>query len=339
VILAVVFLVMLTACSRSSVQDESETTAADATTAPTTSTTHADAATTTAGQSVPTGGTTIDSSITEPDGRDRTYRLYVPSSLPAGPAPLLIALHGGTGWGTQFETNSGFDDIADVNGFIVVYPDGIEIPLLRGGVWNGGDCCGIAAQDRQDVDDLGFISDLIDVIETDYPIDETRVYATGHSNGAIMSYRLACELSDRIVAVGFQAGSLEIDDCRPDRPVSVLHIHGSADTNIPLDGGHGSGISNTDFNSPRASVEKLAMLDGCGPRVDSVDEENPDVAHRIWEPCDEGTTVEMVIVEGANHAWMGHKATRVQEEIVGSPYMGYDSSAAIRDFLAAHPRR
>lgn len=339
-LLAVVLVITLTACSRSSANDESETTADVATTtAPTISTTHADAVTTTAGQSVPTAGTTIDSSITEPDGRERTYRLYIPPGLPVGPAPLLIALHGGTGWGTQFETNSGFDDLADANGFIVAYPDGIEIPLLRGKVWNGGDCCGLAAQDRQDVNDVGFISDLIDIIEDDYPIDETRVYATGHSNGAIMSYRLACELSDRIVAVGFQAGSLEIDDCRPDRPVSVLHIHGSADTNIPLDGGHGSGISNTDFNSPQASVETLAMLDGCDPRVDSGDEENPDVAYRIWEPCDEGTTVEMVIVEGANHAWMGHEATRVQGEIVGAPYMGYDSSAAIWDFLTAHPRQ
>jgi polyhydroxybutyrate depolymerase len=252
---------------------------------------------------------------------------------------LLIALHGGTGSGTQFETNSGFDDLAETNGFIVAYPDGIEIPLLRGGVWNGGNCCGLASQDRQDVDDVGFISDLIDIVTSTYSIDDTRIYATGHSNGAIMSYRLACELSDRIVAVGFQAGTLEIDDCRPVRPVSILHIHGSADTNVPLEGGYGSGISNTDFNSPQASVEKLAMLNNCGPRQDSDDPANPDVVYRIWEPCDEGTTVEMVIVQGANHAWMGHEGTRLQEEIVGEPYMGYDSSAAIWEFLDAHPRR
>jgi polyhydroxybutyrate depolymerase len=319
---------VVAACSRGSIAGPPATTV--------TSTTETTAPTVT--QTNGTGATTIDSSITEPDGRVRTYRLHVPAGLPGGPVPLLIALHGGTGWGTQFEANSGFDELADVGGFIVAYPDGIPIPLLRGEVWNGGHCCGAAAESRDNVDDVRFISDLIDVVEQSYSIDPGRVFATGHSNGAIMSYRLACELSDRIVAVGFQAGSLEIDHCEPDRPVSVFHIHGAADTNIPIDGGHGSGISNADFNSPQASVEEMATLDGCAPRVDSVDPVNPDTSYRIWEPCDQGTTVEMVIVAGANHAWMGHEATRLQEAVVGAPYMGYDSSRAIWDFLAAHSR-
>lgn len=307
------------------------------TTTSTPTTTEPPAPTTTV--SPPAGPTVIDSSITQPDSRVRTYRLYVPSSLPDGPAPLLIAMHGGTGWGTQFEANSGFDDLAEAHGFIVAYPDGIKIPALPGGVWNGGNCCGHAARDRQNVNDVGFIADLIDTIEASHSIDPARIYATGHSNGAIMAYRLACELSDRIVAVGFQAGSLEIDDCEPDRPVSVFHIHGAADASIPLDGGFGAGIANTAFSSPQASVEELARLNGCADRADSVDDENSDIAYRSWAPCDDGTAVQMAIVDGANHAWMGQATSRLQELIVGEPYLGYDSSAAIWEFLAAHPRR
>lgn len=288
----------------------------------------------------PAGPTKVDASLTQPDGRARTYRLYVPASLPDGPAPLLIAMHGGTGWGTQFEENSGFDDLAEANGFIVAYPNGIPIaPPLPSAVWNGGHCCGPAAQDRLDVDDVGFIADLIDTVEASYPIDSNRVFATGHSNGAIMAYRLACELSDRIVAVAFQAGSLEIDDCSPDQPVSVFHLHGEADTTVPLDGGFGAGISNnTDFNSPRSSVQEMAAIAGCADSTTTIDPDHPDVTRRTWEGCDAGTTVEMVIVRGANHGWMGHPTGRLLERIVGEPYLGFDSSAAIWDFLAAHPR-
>ena len=101
------------------------------------------------------------------DGRDRTYHLYVPPNLePGTPVPLLVALHGGTGWGTQFEQNSGFDQLADRYGFIVVYPDGVGVgrngTALR--TWNGGGCCGPAA--RQEVDDVGFIRQLVEQLRT-----------------------------------------------------------------------------------------------------------------------------------------------------------------------------
>ncbi len=105
-------------------------------------------------------GETIDGSLTAPDGSQRTYHLFVPESLPEGTeAPLLVAMHGGTGWGLQFQAASGFDDLAEANGFLVVYPDGTEIDLVpEGRVWNGGRCCGRAQQDRADVDDVGFLS-------------------------------------------------------------------------------------------------------------------------------------------------------------------------------------
>lgn len=289
-------------------------------------------------------GTVVDGTLKTPDGRERTYHVYVPSHLPeASPVPLLLALHGGTGWGLQFEKNSGFDGLAEANGFLVVYPDGIEIGdggglLANGRVWNGGYCCGRAV--TEGVDDVKFLSMLIDQLDKDYPVDTTRVYAAGHSNGAIMSYRLACELSDKIVAVGLQAGSLGVDTCPMKRPVSLLHIHGTADTNHPIDGGVGtSGISGVDFHPAIDGVETIARADGCESTPSSdVDTVNRDLTIDVYEGCRERSDVVFVRVRGASHAWMGHEGSRAAQLLTGAPYMDYDSSLAIWTFLASHAR-
>ncbi len=287
-------------------------------------------------------GTRVDRTLVTPDGRTRTYRVYVPSGLPPnGAVPLLVALHGGTGWGTQFESNSGFDSLAQANGFIVVYPDGVGVgansTALR--TWNGGTCCGPAA--RQAVDDVGFVRVLLDTLEQQYAIDPRRVYAAGHSNGAILSQRLACELADRIVAIGVQAGSLGIDACRPSQPVSALMLHGTADRNIPIDGGEGeNSIAGVSFRSPRTSAAVLADAMGCPrrPRA-AVDRRNPEVRTTTWSPCRDGTTVEFVAVTGAPHAWMGHASpNRALQRAVGTPYPDLDASLAIWTFLAAQRR-
>jgi polyhydroxybutyrate depolymerase len=287
-------------------------------------------------------GHTIDADLHTPDGQDRTYHLYVPASLPPGqPVPLLVGLHGGSGWGTQFEAQSGFDGIAEANGFLVVYPDGTKIPLSpESRVWNSGDCCGAAQDDRDHVDDVAFISALIDHLEATYPIDRARVFAAGHSNGAMMTYRLACQLADKIDAVGLQAGTIGIPSCQPSHPVSVLHIHGEADDNVPIDGGVGPhGISRTDFPSPTDAVHHYAALDGCpATSADSKAPTNPDITMHVWAPCADGTEVEFLTVAGAGHAWMGHPGSRLVGVITGPPYPNLDASAQIWAFLAAHPR-
>lgn len=284
-------------------------------------------------------GTTREGSIRTPDGRDRTFHVYVPSTISEERAvPLLVALHGGTGWGLQFERNSGFDDLAEANRFIVVYPDGIGVGANEAAVrtWNGGYCCGPAM--NEGVDDVAFISMLIDEIASSYSIDADRVYAAGHSNGGILAYRLACELSDKIVAVGLQAGSLGVDKCAPERPVSLLHIHGTADQNHPVEGGRGTkGISGVTFRPAIAGVETLARVDDC-PR-DATNRVTGPLQIMTWTPCRDGAEVQFVQVTGASHAWMGHPGFAAAEPLVGKPFTGYDSSLAIWTFLANHPRR
>jgi len=287
-------------------------------------------------------GRRTEGRITTPDGRSRHYRLYVPDALPTtGAAPLLIALHGGLGTAAQFEANSGFDDLAEANTFIVAYPDGIGNQPDGSGLqtWNGGYCCGPAA--TRNVDDVGFVRQLIDTLVARWPVDPTRIYAAGHSNGGILAYRLACELSDKIVAIGVQAGSNVVDGCSPSSPVSVLHIHGTADTNMPITGGRGSGLSATIFRSARSAVDALAAANGCtlAPSVAS-DPSNADVSALTWSSCTSAVAVRYIVVNGATHAWMGHPAQSAgASTFVGDPYPHLDASRAIWSFLAAHPRR
>jgi polyhydroxybutyrate depolymerase len=288
-------------------------------------------------------GQASDGTVTV-SGVQRTYRLYVPASLPHNaPVPLLVALHGGLGSGQQFEQQSGFDGLAEANHFIVVYPNGTAIrPGSNEFVWNAGSCCSVADQNHENVNDVGFISALITQLETHYDIDKNRVFATGHSNGAMLAERLACQLSDQIVAIAVQSGTLTIDRCEPAKPVAALEIHGTADLNVPINGGVGSdALTQEDYPPPVDVLKLLAARDKCAPvpttRTDSA---NSAVNFEIWHPCAEaGTVVEWAKVTGANHAWMGHPASPAAERLDGgAPYMGFDSSAAVWSFLAAHPR-
>jgi polyhydroxybutyrate depolymerase len=278
---------------------------------------------------------TTEITVPTADGRERSALLYIPASLSDGPVPLLVALHGGGGSGAQYQETSGYDDLADDNGFLVVYPDGIgsrlDDDLLR--TWNGGVCCGRAA--RNEVDDVAFLRRLVAQLTDEHDIDADRVFATGHSNGMIMSYRLACEASDVFVAVAGQAGTLGIDDCAPAAPVSVLHLHGSADTSIPLDGGRGEGIARVDFPSPRDGIRTVAAADGCAP-TPTVTTDGP-AATETWMGCEDGTTVAFVTVDGASHAWMG--ADETTRPGAPEPFADHDASLAAWTFLAAHPRQ
>jgi poly(3-hydroxybutyrate) depolymerase len=148
---------------------------------------------------------TSDGSIVH-DHLTRTFVIHVPPSYKASVAtPVVLMFHGGFGNGAQFEKNSGMDKLADQEGFITVYPDGLgPVPT-----WNGGDCCGYAR--KNNIDDVGFVSDLIDYLETKLNVDPDRIYASGMSNGGILCYRLACELSDKIAAIGPVEGGMLVD--------------------------------------------------------------------------------------------------------------------------------
>ncbi|MBI3299647.1 MAG: polyhydroxybutyrate depolymerase [Elusimicrobia bacterium] len=177
------------------------------------------------------GGAGLRSMTLKHRGQDRNYLLYVPEDSPARRArmPLVLALHGGGGSARQAMESMRMQEIAARERFVLVYPEGTGRKAMGRimGAWNAGVCCGDAA--TKNVDDVGFISKLIDTLIREYPVDPKRVYAMGISNGGAMAYRLACELSGKIAAIGPVAYNGEIADCPLSRPVPLIHLHGLLD--------------------------------------------------------------------------------------------------------------
>lgn len=242
----------------------------------------------------------------------RTFLLHRPANYkPANPTPLIIAMHGGFGNGFRLQDQSQLSVKADSAGFMVVYPEGVKSPLgIR--TWNAGGCCGYAM--NKNIDDVGFISDLIDTLVADYSIDTSRIYATGMSNGAFMSYRLACELSSKITAIAPVAGSMNVNTCNPDRAVPVIHFHSYADSNVPYQGGTGTGVSDH-YNPPLDSVMNVwANYNDCLIANDTIHNDT-DYTHINWSDCNCGSKLSLYLTHDGGHSWPGGNATAIGDSV------------------------
>jgi polyhydroxybutyrate depolymerase len=221
------------------------------------------------------------------DRKLRDYRLYRPPSL-AGttPAPLVVVLHGHPIDAAAFEDVLHFQAEASAAGFLAVYPDGC------GEDWN-------PTHNSYDVD---FVGRIIDRLETEFQIDKSRVYVTGASAGAFMAYRLACDLADRIAAVASVTGSMWWADCSPARPISILEMHGTADANVPYEGGR-SPYNSINFPSVTDVIQRWTNLDGCsGSPVLS---QSGITKTSLWKSCNGGAVVRLDTVIGGHHTWFG----------------------------------
>jgi len=197
---------------------------------------------------------------------------------------------------------SGMSALADREEFLAAYPSGTGY-ISRVPTWNAGNCCGYALAHK--VDDGAFISALIHKLERDYPLDPKRLFVTGISNGAIMSYRLTCELSDKIAAIAPVEGALNVD-CHPRHPVSVIVFHGTADRLVPFERGSTPfqiGDRRTD-RSVADAVAFWAQEDGCPSAPES--SETPAVHTFIYSGCQSGAGVALYAVQGGRHLGPGH---------------------------------
>lgn len=198
------------------------------------------------------------------DGITRTYLLNLPPGYyNASDFSLVIAMHGGGGDAVQFETTSRLTEKANASEFIVVYPEGVQSTGLLGvRTWNAGKCCAYAS--ATNINDVNFISQLIDKLVSTYKINPKKIYATGHSNGGMMSYRLACELSDKIAAIAPNGCTMVMKQwCAPSRAVPVLHMHSVADTNVPYEGGIGNGLTNVYFPPVDSVLNVWSLINDC----------------------------------------------------------------------------
>ncbi|OHV47897.1 polyhydroxybutyrate depolymerase [Pseudofrankia sp. BMG5.36] len=269
-------------------------------------------------------------------GVKRSYEIHVPPGTGTAPRPLVVELHGGGGNNGAIERQTGFFDLADQKGFLVASPNGTGRLEDRMLTWNAGWCCGQAAQNG--VDDVGFIAAMLDDIAAHYPLDTRRVYVTGFSNGAMMTYRLGCALADRLAAIAPVSGALDYDGCTPSRPVPLLAIHGTADQNVPYNGGTGA-VQEERFPSERGRVDRSVAdsvafwvrRDGCP--ATPVAQHDGAVTRTTYMPCADGTEVVLDTVDGGGHAWPGGRKGRPRAD---APAADLDATAAIWDFFARH---
>jgi polyhydroxybutyrate depolymerase len=283
------------------------------------------------------------------DNLERTFHLHIPSSYDMTvQMPLVIALHGrgGNGESMVLVTRKGFDKLAEKDGFIVSYPDGIELN------WNDGrmDEESNDRAHRENIDDVGFISALIDTMIKDYNIDPKRVYVTGISNGAIMSYRLACELADKITAIAPVDGNIPLQlsyECPPSGPVSVLAINNVNDPLVPFEGGeiygHFHRVKLGKVLSVNESIGFWVTRDKCStiPVVTEEPDRDPKDGTRVTrkEYISEGDGTEVILysVDGGGHTWPGG-FQYLPAWVIGKTSRDIDANEVIWDFFKKHSR-
>jgi polyhydroxybutyrate depolymerase len=238
------------------------------------------------------------------DGLRRTYLAHVPKGHKAGdPLPVLLAFHGGGGRASGLRVMSRLNQASDRFGFLVIYPNGTgRMDLLT---FNAGTCCGFAV--RNQVDDVGFIRTLLADLPNHYPIDPKRVYATGLSNGAMFSYRLACEMPDKIAGISPISGGMGVAGPMPDRPVPVIHFHGVMDQNVPFAGGIGPrAIDKVPHRPIGEAIEFWVKANHCRPEPAEVKRTRDYTMTRFEPPPGQaGAPVVLYALTEGGHNWPG----------------------------------
>ena len=269
----------------------------------------------------------------------RSYLAHVPASYdPQKPTPVVLAFHGGGANPANMVEFSGLNKKADQAGFIAVYPAGTG-RLARLLTFNAGNCCGFAMANQ--VDDVEFTRKLLDDLSRVAKVDPKRVFATGMSNGAIMSYRLASELSDRIAAIAPVSGPMGTETCKPKRPVPVIHFHGTADEHAPFRGGRGKGLSGTDFYSVEHSIQAWVKANGCSkePLIAKLPVKAADgttVIRKTYPSGRDGSEVVLLEVEGGGHTWPGQEP-RLKE--LGKSTRNISANDLMWEFFQKHPMK
>ena len=274
------------------------------------------------------------------DGLDRSYLLHLPPAHGAARTwPLVIALHPFAGSGEGMAQTTGFDSIADEEGFIVCYPEGVTF------LWNGDPTDETKGLLVEDADDVGFIGALIDHLIAEYDVDPARIYVTGASNGGLMTQRLACALSDRIAAAAPVMITLPEgfpEWCAGSSPVPMMMILGTEDPFFPWEGGAvQQGPSNEqNYLSAAETVAFWVAKNGAlsAPTLTALPDEDPADGTRVYrESYDGGETGAPFVflrVEGGGHTWPG-STLNLLELIggVGTVSRDVDASRAIWEFF------
>lgn len=266
-------------------------------------------------------------------GLTRTYHVHLPPAISAGRLlPLLLSLHGRLGTGADQAQLTNFDAVAEANGFIVVYPDGYERS------WADGR--GTTPADKAGVDDVAFLSAVLDHVMAREPVDQTRVYVAGMSNGGFMTERLGCDLAQRFAAIAVVAANFDqplAQRCAPSHALPVMLIHGSDDPLVPEAGGPLDGEPTL---SMADTVARWASLAGCSPAsapaaLPTVVSDGTSVQRFVYSGCHDGAQVIYYDVIGAGHVWPAGPQY-LPTAIIGKTSRNLDASQVIWQFFAGY---
>jgi len=250
----------------------------------------------------------------------RTFRVHVPKSYaPPSRASVVLVFHGLNEDAGGIEQQAVMDPVSDVHGFLAVYPQGLD------NSWNAGGCCGTSSMGM--VDDLTFVRDLLAKLETEYCVDPKRVFAAGFSNGGMLSHRLACEMSDRIAAIGAVSGTLAIDGCAPPRAVAVMAVHGTGDFVVGYADGGFSGAKGVP-----PTIAAWTKIDGCTDAMPTSVLKHGDASCDEYQACTAGVAVRLCTIDQGGHQWPGG-----QNDFLGKLSVDLDASSEIAKFFEAHP--
>jgi polyhydroxybutyrate depolymerase len=264
-----------------------------------------------------TGGSGSSMGVLSSGGHDYQYFLFVPSSYDGNPVPLVMEFHGLGSNGSQQNGLSAYSALAIQEGFAVVSPTGVANEA-------GQNSWELAQFDVEGRDDVQMASDLIDAVSAVVCIDQSRVFATGLSNGGYFSALLACRLADRVAATFSVAAISHPEDCSPSRPIAMGAVHGTADLVVPYGGGESSLVTTdeareefADFFAqvmPEETAEFAADF-GCSTVTDT--EVGSDVELRTHTGCERGVEVRFYTVEGGGHTWPGSDLAKAFEGVLG----------------------
>ncbi|MAE93641.1 MAG: polyhydroxybutyrate depolymerase [Deltaproteobacteria bacterium] len=281
-------------------------------------------------------------------GADRRYLVHVPGAVLSGePLPAILSFHGGGGHPEQHRRSTRLHELGEREGFLVVYPAGTGRSFLAGKLltWNVGHCCGLALERK--ADDVGFSLAVLDDLASLVPVDSTRVYATGLSNGAMMAMRLAAEAPERIAAIAPVAGAAPLDRYPPSAPMPVMHFHSVDDERALYEGGLGPPFPFTRSRVDHIGVEttlaawREAASCPAEPEVAArLEGEGDDAGHTAqryrWGACEGGTEVILWKLSGAGHVWPG--AAKLRPRLLGAPTKIVDANTEMWRFFQAHRR-
>lgn len=270
------------------------------------------------------------------DGRERNYLVHVPANYDREkPTPVVLIFHGAGINATVTVALTGMNKKSEEAGFIAVYPNGSGFgPFLT---FNAGGRQGKLAEGS--ADDVKYVGALLDDLAMVASVDSKRVFATGISNGGMMCYRLAAELSDRIAAIAPVAGTIALDECKPKRPVPVMHFHGKADTIVPFGGPDNRTPKFLTFKSVEQSIATWRELNECPaePTVTEFPDKENDgttVTRKCYGPGKDGAEVILIEIAGGGHTWPGMKAP---VSLIGNSTLDISANELMWEFFQSHP--